>query len=168
MSYLVGYGSSYPVQVHHRGASIESINLLPSKVGCIDGFEKWYSLNDSNPNVIVGALVGGPDRKDEFSDRRGNYEQTVPSIAGSAPLAGLFGKVNSVFGNSGTYPTLSWNMIHEQFKLGGRFKLEIAQHEFEFWSSWVGLVGFVEPDLSQGWVDPFYFQLELGWYFWPD
>lgn len=103
MSYLVGSGSSYPVQVHHRGASIESITLLPSKVGCIDGLEKWYTLNESNPNVLFSALVGGPDRKDGFSDQHGNYEQTEPSIAGNAPLAGLFGKLKSVFGNSGTY-----------------------------------------------------------------
>ncbi|XP_077219614.1 endoglucanase 13-like [Tasmannia lanceolata] len=100
-SYLVGYGSNFPVQVHHRGASIESKSILPAPVGCLEGFENWYNLQKSNPNVIIGALVGGPDQNDEFSDERSNYEQTEPSVAGNAPLVGLFAKLKSTFGNSG-------------------------------------------------------------------
>ncbi|KAF9587309.1 hypothetical protein IFM89_001033 [Coptis chinensis] len=74
MSYLVGYGANYPVHVHHRGASIISTSILHSVVECVEGFEKWYSQKDGNPNVIFGALVGGPDSKDKFSDERYNYE----------------------------------------------------------------------------------------------
>ncbi|GLT82657.1 hypothetical protein SLE2022_010160 [Rubroshorea leprosula] len=55
MSYLVGYGSSYPQYVHHRGSSIP-VDAAP---GCKDGF-KWLYLDDPNPNVAPGALVRGP------------------------------------------------------------------------------------------------------------
>ncbi|CAL9200487.1 unnamed protein product [Musa hybrid cultivar] len=102
MSYLVGYGWNYPTHVHHRGASVPSIFELPSAVGCIDGFDYWYVNKDSNPNVIEGALVGGPDLKDEFYDDRCKYEQTEPSIAGNAPLVGLFAALDGLEGDKGS------------------------------------------------------------------
>nr|XP_029151249.1 nucleolin 2 isoform X1 [Arachis hypogaea] len=93
MSYLVGSGPKYPVHVHHRGASIASIFSIRSEVGCIQGFEAWYHRAEPNPNIIYGALVGGPDKNDEFSDDRSNYEQTEPTLSGSAPLVGIFAKL---------------------------------------------------------------------------
>jgi len=101
MSYLVGYQKNYPSQVHHRGASIASKSVLPSAVGCIEGFQKWYDSKQGNPNVLIGALVGGPDQKDQFCDQRSNYEQTEPSLVGNSPLVGLFAKLDSLSGDSG-------------------------------------------------------------------
>lgn len=98
MSYLVGYGTNYPEKVHHRGASIAGKSVVPTPVGCLQGFEKWYYVKEKNPNVIVGALVGGPSEKDEFYDERGNYQQTEPALAGNAPLLGLFAKLTSLSG----------------------------------------------------------------------
>ncbi|KAJ1427633.1 Six-hairpin glycosidase superfamily [Sesbania bispinosa] len=103
MSYLVGYGSNYPLHVHHRGASIASFLVLHSEVGCVQGFEAWYCRWEPNPNVIYGGLVGGPDKNDDFSDERSNYEQTEPTISGSAPLVGIFAKLQSLYGNRGFY-----------------------------------------------------------------
>ncbi|WOL05355.1 hypothetical protein Cni_G14083 [Canna indica] len=99
MSYMVGYGSYYPTHVHHRGASIPSIFALPSVVGCVDGFNNWYQNKNSDPNVIEGALVGGPNLKDEFNDDRCEYEQTEPSISASAPLVGLFAVLDGLAGD---------------------------------------------------------------------
>ena len=103
MSYIVGYGQMYPLHVHHRGASIASISVLRSFVGCVEGFETWYHRAEANPNIIYGGLVGGPGNNDDFSDDRSNYEQTEPTISGCAPLVGLFSKLQSVAGNSGSY-----------------------------------------------------------------
>ncbi|EOX99137.1 Glycosyl hydrolase 9C1 isoform 2 [Theobroma cacao] len=103
MSYLVGYGPKYPIHVHHRGASIASITVLPQTVSCVQGFEAWYRRPEADPNVINGALVGGPDQNDNFSDDRSNYEQTEPTLSGSAPLVGLFSKLENLFGNKGPY-----------------------------------------------------------------
>ncbi|KAF5749878.1 putative endo-1 4-beta-glucanase [Tripterygium wilfordii] len=100
MSYLVGYGPKYPVHVHHRGASIASIFTLRSMVECVQGFELWYHRSEGNPNVIHGALVGGPDQNDNFNDDRSNYEQTEPTISGTAPLVGLFAKLHSIYGTT--------------------------------------------------------------------
>ncbi|XP_031371955.1 endoglucanase 5 isoform X2 [Punica granatum] len=110
MSYLVGYGTNYPTHIHHRGASIPSISLLRSAVGCVRGFDAWYSRPQGNPNVIYGALVGGPNKNDGFDDNRSSYEQTEPTLSGCAPLIGLFSKLQSVYGT----PAVLTGSYHNQ------------------------------------------------------
>ncbi|KAK3129605.1 hypothetical protein QOZ80_6BG0482270 [Eleusine coracana subsp. coracana] len=83
LSYLVGYGSSYPQQVHHRGASIPT----DAKTGC-KGFQYLHSPSP-NPNVAMGALVGGPFQNDSFVDSRDNAVQTESSTYNSGTLVGL-------------------------------------------------------------------------------
>lgn len=82
MSYLVGYGSHYPKHVHHRGASIPKNKI---KYSCKGGW-KWRDSPRPNPNVIVGAMVAGPDKRDMFHDVRTNYNYTEPTLAGNAGL----------------------------------------------------------------------------------
>ncbi|XP_057445233.1 endoglucanase 5 [Lotus japonicus] len=103
MSYLIGYGPNYPSHVHHRDSSIASISVLHSEVSCVQGFEAWYRRGEPNPNILYGGLVGGPGRNDDFSDERSNYEQTEPTTSGSAPLIGIFAKLQSLYGNAGSY-----------------------------------------------------------------
>ncbi|KAL8254196.1 hypothetical protein R6Q59_032417 [Mikania micrantha] len=109
MSYMVGYGQTYPIHVHHRGASIASISVLHSVVGCVQGFDAWYRRPQANPNIVHGGLVGGPDKNDNFDDDRSNYEQTEPTLSGTAPLVGLFSKLYSINSNyaAGTTPSKS-------------------------------------------------------------
>lgn len=107
MSYVVGCGESYPLHVHHRGASIASISVLHSVVRCVEGFETWYHRPQPNPNLIYGALVGGPNNNDDFFDDRSDYQQSEPTLSGSAPLIGLFSKLYSVSGYSGSYQQVS-------------------------------------------------------------
>lgn len=101
ISYLVGFGATFPTHLHHRDASIESIKTMPDPVGCVEGFESWFKRNESDPNLLAGALVGGPDRNDSFMDERWNHEQTEPTTYSAAPLVGLFAKLHSVFKDSG-------------------------------------------------------------------
>jgi len=82
MSYVVGYGKKYPTHVHHRGASIPDNNI---KYSCKGGF-RWMSTGKPNPNTLIGAMVGGPDRFDKFRDVRSNYSYTEPTLAGNAGL----------------------------------------------------------------------------------
>jgi hypothetical protein len=84
MSYLVGYGDKYPQFVHHRGASIP----VDATTGCTDGFQ-WLNATDPNPNVAIGALVGGPFLNETFIDSRNNSMQTEPSTYNSAVIVGL-------------------------------------------------------------------------------
>ncbi|XP_061999451.1 endoglucanase 2-like [Rosa rugosa] len=84
MSYLVGHGGNYPQQVHHRGSSIP----VDADTGCRDGF-KWLYSPDQNPNVAVGALVGGPFQNDSYMDIRNNSKQGEPSTYNSALIVAL-------------------------------------------------------------------------------
>ncbi|KAL0323183.1 UNVERIFIED_CONTAM: Endoglucanase 2 [Sesamum angustifolium] len=84
MSYLVGYGDKYPQYVHHRGASIPA----DATTGCKDGFQ-WLKSDKPNPNIAMGALVGGPFLNESFVDSRNNSMQTEPSTYNSAVIVGL-------------------------------------------------------------------------------
>lgn len=84
MSYLLAYGSNYPQYVHHRGASIPT----NATTGCRDGF-KWLNATDPNPNVAIGALVGGPFLNDTYIDSRNNSMQGEPTTYNTALIVGL-------------------------------------------------------------------------------
>lgn len=119
----MGYGQSYPTHVHHRGASIASISVLQSAVGCVQGFDAWYHRPEGNPNVIYGALVGGPDKNDGFYDDRSNYEQTEPTLPACAPLIGLFSKLQSAYGAPGKNLGIWVQHNIKPMRTGGIFEL---------------------------------------------
>ncbi|XP_019177045.1 PREDICTED: endoglucanase 25-like [Ipomoea nil] len=82
MSYVVGFGNHYPKHVHHRGASIPKNKV---RYNCKGGW-KWRDSKKPNPNILVGAMVAGPDAHDGFHDVRTNYNYTEPTLAGNAGL----------------------------------------------------------------------------------
>lgn len=84
MSYLVGYGDNYPQYVHHRGASIP----IDANTGCDDGFI-WLNSTNPNPNLAIGALVGGPFQNDTYIDSRNNSMQGEPTTYNSALVVSL-------------------------------------------------------------------------------
>ncbi|XP_072960100.1 endoglucanase 13-like [Typha angustifolia] len=92
MSYMIGFGPSYPVQVHHRGASIVSIKSNGVFVSCKDGYS-WFNRNEPNPNVIDGAIVGGPDDNDAYNDFRPNFQQGEATTYTTAPLVGVLARI---------------------------------------------------------------------------
>lgn len=87
MSYMVGYGSHYPKRIHHRGSSLPCKANHPQHIPCSAGFQSLYS-SAPNPNILVGAVVGGPDSMDRFPDDRNDYEQSEPSTYINAPFVG--------------------------------------------------------------------------------
>jgi hypothetical protein len=88
MSYMIGYGSNYPQQIHHRGASIPSIKVDKSPISCKDGFDKWFNKNAPNPNILEGAIVS-PDQNDGYTDNRNDFQLAEPSTVSVAPLVGV-------------------------------------------------------------------------------
>lgn len=100
VSYLVGHGARYPTRVHHRAASSVSYKADKSFIGCAQGYDEWYVRRSENPNVLVGALVGGPDDIDEFSDARGNHMQTEACTYNTALMVGVFAKLSELEGRS--------------------------------------------------------------------
>uniref|UniRef100_A0A2P2Q363 Endoglucanase n=1 Tax=Rhizophora mucronata TaxID=61149 RepID=A0A2P2Q363_RHIMU len=102
-SYMVGYGNNYPQQVHHRGSSIVSIKVNPTFVSCRGGYATWFRNKATDPNLLTGAIVGGPDAYDDFADQRDNYEQTEPATYNNAPILGILARLN---GGHGVYNQL--------------------------------------------------------------
>lgn len=94
MSYMVGYGEKFPQRIHHRGSSLPSINNTPTTHDvqhinkCKDG-TPYFRSNNSNPNLLIGAVVGGPDINDSFVDDRVDAAHLEPTTYVNAPLVGL-------------------------------------------------------------------------------
>ncbi len=74
LSYMIGYGSSWPQHPHHRAANGYTYenngNRLPAK----------YEL--------TGAIVGGPDQTDTYKDSADEYQYTEVAIDYNAGLVG--------------------------------------------------------------------------------
>ena len=65
-SYVVGFGENPPQRPHHRSSSCRSPITSP----CGDN-EK--NSPNANPQILYGALVGGPDSNDNYNDARDDY-----------------------------------------------------------------------------------------------
>ncbi|GER27619.1 endoglucanase [Striga asiatica] len=87
MSYMVGYGSRFPKKIHHRGSSLPSIHVRKEHIQCRQGF-KYFNSTIDNPNMLTGAIVGGPDKNDIFHDKRDDYVHTEPTTYTNAAIVG--------------------------------------------------------------------------------
>ncbi|XP_007019419.2 PREDICTED: endoglucanase 25 [Theobroma cacao] len=110
MSYVVGFGDHYPTKVHHRSASIPWDGQFHS---CAEG-NRWLRSQDRNPNILLGAMVAGPDHFDGFSDERDKPWFTEPSIASNAGL------VAALIANHGPNLGLDQMGIFEKVQLDSR------------------------------------------------
>lgn len=84
-SFVVGYGVNPPQRPHHAASS------CPNRPASCDWSD--FSKPDPNPQVLDGALVGGPDRNDNYVDNREDY------VANEVPLdynAGFQGAVAEI------------------------------------------------------------------------
>ncbi|XP_056022414.1 uncharacterized protein LOC125673704 isoform X2 [Ostrea edulis] len=79
MSYQIGFGTNYPVKPYHRASSCPD----PPSSPC-----GWDNINshDPSPHILQGALVGGPDDKDVYTD---TYVACDYNAGFQSALAGL-------------------------------------------------------------------------------
>ncbi|WCJ36497.1 glycosyl hydrolase 9B1 [Euphorbia peplus] len=88
MSYMVGFGQKFPQKIHHRGSSLPSIDAHPDRIDCKGG-SSYFGSGNPNPNLLIGAVVGGPDSKDGYGDSRSDFVHSEPTTYINAPLVGL-------------------------------------------------------------------------------
>ncbi|KHN39837.1 Endoglucanase 24 [Glycine soja] len=88
LSYMVGYSNYYPQRIHHRGSSLPSIKDHPQFIACKEG-SIYYNSTNPNPNVLVGAIVGGPDENDDYVDDRVDFRKSEPTTYINAPFVGV-------------------------------------------------------------------------------
>ncbi|KAI3468051.1 hypothetical protein Pfo_024714 [Paulownia fortunei] len=91
-SYMVGFGNKPPTQAHHRGASVPKMPTT-KVISCPMSFVYWYNTNASNPNELTGAIVGGPDKNDNFVDQRTNSAMTEPTTYTNSLAVGVLAKL---------------------------------------------------------------------------
>ncbi|XP_070534454.1 endoglucanase A-like isoform X2 [Ptychodera flava] len=65
-SYVVGYGVNPPCRPHHRASSCPELHIPCTNTN------SWENP-DCNHHVLIGALVGGPNKNDEWVDDRKDY-----------------------------------------------------------------------------------------------
>ncbi|CAN6566601.1 unnamed protein product [Malus baccata var. baccata] len=88
MSYMVGFGQKFPQNIHHRGSVIPSMDKHPQHMECHEG-DLYFKSADPNPNLLIGAVVGGPAENDTFQDSRYNVPQSEPTTYINAPFVGV-------------------------------------------------------------------------------
>lgn len=88
MSYMVAYGNKYPQRIHHRGSSLPSKTDHPQPIACKEG-SIYFNSTGPNPNILVGALVGGPGEDDIYHDDRAEFRKSEPTTYINAPLVGV-------------------------------------------------------------------------------
>jgi endoglucanase len=114
-SYIIGYGYNYPRNPHHRSAH-----------------GSW--TNDSNSpaqsrNLLMGALVGGPDENDNWSDNRNDWVTNEVAIGYNAGFTGAVARMYGEFGDRAlaeiTFPKSEEKEIYVDFKINDRGKRAI-------------------------------------------
>lgn len=70
-SFVIGYGAKYPTQPHHRASSCSLVGSCT---------RKDYRSKTKNPQVLVGAVVGGPDERDVWTNDRSNIMTNSVSL----------------------------------------------------------------------------------------
>lgn len=87
-SFIVGFGSKYPLRPHHAGASCPSDRSIKCD---------WSDFDrpDPNPMILYGALVGGPEGPGDnsYNDKRSDY---VSNEVASDYNSGLTGALAGV------------------------------------------------------------------------
>lgn len=91
-SYMVGFGNKSPTQAHHRGASVPQL-ALGAQVNCATSFANWFNKDAPNPYELTGAIVGGPDRYDNFDDKRWDSSKLEPTTYINSLSIGVLAKL---------------------------------------------------------------------------
>ncbi|RKP12931.1 Six-hairpin glycosidase-like protein, partial [Piptocephalis cylindrospora] len=85
-NYVVGADASSPLRVHHAAAQ----GVLPPGKG-------WEIYESASPNryVLWGAIVGGPGKKDDFRDARGDFKGNEPAMDYNAVMVAALGRMTT-------------------------------------------------------------------------
>lgn len=83
-SYIVGFGNNPPSQPHHRTAHGSWANSKTNP--------------EKTRHILYGALIGGPDKNDNFIDERSNFKMTEVATDYNAGLTGAVARMYTKYG----------------------------------------------------------------------
>ena len=84
LSYMVGYGEKFPQNPHHRTAHGSWINSVREP--------------QQTRNLLMGALVGGPDGSEQWEDDRNDWVRNEVGVSYNAGFTGALAKMYDKFG----------------------------------------------------------------------
>lgn len=87
-SYMIGYGDNYPHNPHHRTAHGSWLNSSQDPL--------------ESRNLLIGALVGGPDEQENWEDDRGDW---VRNEVGVSYNGGFTSALAKMYGELGGEPS---------------------------------------------------------------
>jgi endoglucanase len=85
-SYVVGFGRNPPVNPHHRGAHGSWANNIETPA--------------TNRHILYGALVGGPDAMDRYTDDRRDYVKNEVAVDYNAGFTGALAALATRYGGT--------------------------------------------------------------------
>eukprot|EP00892_Ulva_mutabilis_P001195 jgi/Ulvmu1/11076/UM007_0258.1 len=96
MSYVVGFGTKWPLQVHHRDTACTLLEAVNNE--CYDHTIdlKLFFADRPNPVTLIGSVVGGPDTRERFRDERNEYHYTEVALDYNAALTAALAGVASM------------------------------------------------------------------------
>lgn len=83
-SYVVGFGNNPPTQPHHRTAHGSWANNK--------------TIPEQSRHILYGALVGGPDKNDNYKDDRANFVMAEVATDYNAGFTGAVAKMYAKYG----------------------------------------------------------------------
>ncbi len=98
-SYMIGYGRNPPRNPHHRTAHGSWLNSMSDPA--------------QNRNLLIGALVGGPDESDRWEDDRTDWVQNEVAIGYNSGLTGALARMYLEFGGE-PLPEISFPSTEEK------------------------------------------------------
>ena len=136
MSYIIGFGSNYPKHPHHRAAS---------------GYVGWDQWKEPAKNVLIGALVGGPDSSDRYTDQTDKYTCSEVGIDYNAGLVGALAGMVQFYGeiphNPNTPTPATPTPSNPSFKYGDlNNDNEVNAIDFAYFRQY--LLGLPTPNLN--------------------
>ncbi|MEL6494071.1 MAG: glycoside hydrolase family 9 protein [Cyanobacteria bacterium J06623_7] len=124
-SYQIGYGQNSPQNPHHRTAHGTWLNKM--------------SEPKTTNNLLMGALVGGPDRQDNWSDDRTDWVKNEVGVGYNAAFTGALAKMYAEFGGEPlaeiSFPTNEQGAIYVEPQVartqrGTKLKLAIINRSY--------------------------------------
>ncbi|MEM9553289.1 MAG: glycoside hydrolase family 9 protein [Acidobacteriota bacterium] len=86
ISYQIGYGASHPLNPHHRTAHGSWADSLQTPT--------------QSRHLLIGALVGGPNQSDQYTDDRGDYIQNEVATDYNAGFTSALARLYLDFGGA--------------------------------------------------------------------
>ena len=83
-SYMIGYSDNYPQNPHHRSAHGSWLNSVKKP--------------QQTRNLLIGALVGGPDGEEKWEDDRNDWVRNEVAVGYNAGLTGALARMYQEFG----------------------------------------------------------------------